>query len=64
MAKCPYCLVAVKIEDFFEDKEKALIGTRKKFNGESFLYANQSIVTRMWVCPHCESILGFSESKL
>ncbi len=60
MGKCPYCSKDLHIEDFFvvEKKEtkKGKIKTRvREFKGEIQGYC------KMWVCPSCETILGFSD---
>lgn len=47
MAKCPYCENEVEIKDV-KQEEKQLIGIYHKL--------------KMFFCPHCEKILGFSEA--
>jgi hypothetical protein len=66
MPKCPYCKNELAIEDFFitEQKEtkKGKIKTRVKgFNGQELsMGINRA---KMWVCPSCDSILGFTEYR-
>ena len=66
MPKCPYCKTELTIEDFFitEEREtkKGKIKTRVKgFNGpELSMGINRA---KMWVCPSCDSILGFTEYR-
>lgn len=56
---CPYCKSVVHLEDFFENikyykgnKDRV---TKADFKGERIGY------TRMWACPSCDTILGFSQ---
>lgn len=72
MGKCPYCSQELQIEDFFK---KIVIKNRKgeitktkhgAFKGK--VLRNRSIVLnlrytycKMWVCPSCDTILGFTE---
>ena len=72
MGKCPYCHQELQIEDSFK---KIVIKTRKgeikktklgDFKGK--VVRNTSITLRakysyckMWVCPSCDTILGFTE---
>ena len=65
MSKCPYCKDDFHLEDFFEvvtkETKKGKIRTHfHDFKGES--YAVRSYGVKMWACPSCDTILGFSES--
>jgi len=67
MSKCPYCNVEIHLEDFFDVSEKETKkGKIKKrigdFKGEKLYVGLSSNNVRMWVCPSCDKILGFSES--
>ena len=67
MSKCPYCNAEIHLEDFFEVTEKETKkGTIKKrigeFKGEKEWVGVARNNVRMWVCPSCDKILGFSES--
>ena len=66
MSKCPYCNVEIGLEDFFEVIEKEKKGIFKKkigdFKGERIHVGMGFNRVRMWVCPSCDKILGFSES--
>ena len=67
MSKCPYCNVDIKLEDFFDVIEKeSKKGLFKKrigdFKGERIHVGFGFNNVRMWVCPSCDKILGFSES--
>jgi hypothetical protein len=62
MAICPYCEAEIHIEDFFEQKiKKTKKGEIKKkiglFKGEALMMMR----IKMWACPSCDKILGFSE---
>ena len=64
MSKCPYCKVDLHIEDFFEvlekETKKGKLKTKiKEFKGESIEIYRQGF--KMWACPGCDTILGFSE---
>jgi len=66
MGKCPYCSKELHIEDFFvvEKKEtrKGKIRIRtQEFKGESIPGIGWSRSCKMWACPSCDTILGFSE---
>jgi len=59
MGKCPYCSKELHIEDFyssFKEKKKGEI-IAHDFLGENVNYR----YTKMWVCPSCDTILGFTE---
>ncbi len=67
MSKCPYCDAEILLEDFFDVREKETKkGTIKKrigaFKGEGLNVGVSFNYVRMWVCPSCDKILGFSES--
>ena len=56
MAKCPYCNEEVHLSDFFSEMRKSFSGRIKgTFKGEKI---NR---VKMFVCPHCEKILGFTD---
>jgi len=57
MPKCPYCNVEIHLEDFFDGKTK-----NRNFKGQRSMVGNHFNWVRMWVCPSCDKILGFSES--
>ena len=65
MAKCPYCDSEHVIEDFFNISTKETKKGKIKVNIESFNGQELRIglwhEVKMWVCPSCDSILGFSE---
>ncbi len=54
--KCPFCKKELHIYDFYatEVDKKG----RKKFRGFKGEYTKRK---KMWYCPFCGSILGFSE---
>ena len=60
MPKCPYCKSEVHIEDFFDNITYRKDNTikRAEFKGESLI----SFAYRMWVCPSCDTILGFTHA--
>ena len=65
MPKCPYCNSEIHIEDFFniftrESKKGKIKGRRFDFKGE-FIEASYNQTYKMWSCPSCDKILGFSE---
>lgn len=68
MSKCPYCNKEIHLEDFFivtkKETKKGKIKTKiLDFKGEYFrigLIGFRNYV-RMWACPLCDTILGFSE---
>jgi hypothetical protein len=57
-----FCKNEVHLEDFFENIKHRKDGrvTRAEFKGESMENLG-SVRTKMWVCPSCDTILGFSE---
>ncbi|MFW9972321.1 MAG: hypothetical protein ACFFDF_19200 [Candidatus Odinarchaeota archaeon] len=64
MGKCPYCSKELHLADFFESimrvsKEGNLHVRSDDFKGEQTL---SSPFIKMWVCPSCNTILGFTES--
>ena len=65
MSKCPYCKVDLSIEDFFEVREyetkRGKIKTKELFKGGTKNVGFPHVNVRMWACPGCETILGFSE---
>ena len=66
MPKCPYCNIEIHLEDFFDVIEKETKkGTIRKrigdFKGELLYVGLSRNDVRMWVCPSCDKILGFSE---
>jgi len=65
MPKCPYCQNEINIEDFFNIPTKQLTKGEKKarlgdFKGQ-YLQVGYRSYAKMWSCPSCDSILGFSE---
>ena len=67
MPKCPHCDVDIFLDDFFEievkESKKGKIKKRiRGFKGEFKSIGYQHEV-RMWSCPSCDKILGFSEYK-
>lgn len=66
MSKCPFCNADIHLQDFYEVYEKEKKGKIKTrlgdFKGEMFKgIVGQEI--RMWACPVCEKVLGFSEHR-
>lgn len=66
MSKCPYCKEDFSIEDFFEvttkETKKGKIKTRVgSFKGGSYDTGWRGF--KMWACPGCDTILGFSEYR-
>ena len=64
MSKCPYCKVDLHIEDFFvvleKETKKGKLKTKVKgFKGGSIDKGWSGF--KMWACPGCDTILGFSE---
>ena len=64
MSKCPYCKGDFHLEDFFEvvtkeTKKGKIRADFRDFKGES--YGVRGYGVKMWACPGCGSILGFSE---
>jgi len=63
MSKCPYCSKDLHLEDFFEistrvtRKGKVKV-TKRDFSGE---YLADFPNSKMWACPSCDTILGFTE---
>ena len=67
MSKCPYCDVEIHLEDFFEvfekeDKKGKIKKKMGEFEGERMHVGIGWNRVRIWVCPSCDKILGFSES--
>ena len=66
MPKCPYCKKELYIEDFFDvqtrETKKGKIKTKiRGFRGEILERGWHSL--KMWACPSCDSIMGFSEYR-
>ena len=65
MSKCPYCQKDLMFEDFYgvvteKEKKKGKIITKLKgFKGASYKSIGYGV--KMWACPGCDTILGFSE---
>ena len=65
MSKCPYCQKDLTFDDFFvvvtekETKKGKIITKLKDFKGSS--YSRGTYGVKMWACPGCDTILGFSE---
>ncbi|TKJ22764.1 MAG: hypothetical protein CEE43_05925 [Promethearchaeota archaeon Loki_b32] len=74
MSKCPYCKSEVSLEDFFhhsskitkKGKPKIKLGEFKGVQMKQWLGKTKSVLVyvRMWACPLCDTILGFSEFHL
>lgn len=67
MSKCPHCDVNIVLEDFFEvEVKETRKGKIKKrisgFKGE-FIHIGYKNEVKMWSCPSCDKIIGFSEYK-
>ncbi len=64
MGICPYCNAEVHLADFFvKDLGKKISRKRlfkKQFVGEGEMSLSGHGL-RMYTCPHCNKILGFSE---
>ena len=65
MGKCPYCSIELHLGDFYEESQEVIrkkeIRIRyrvKEFKGE----LSEIGWTKMWVCPSCDTILGFTET--
>jgi len=62
MGKCPYCKADLHLEDFFDIERKE---TKKgKTRIKSLKYKGESLQLewiKMWVCPTCDTILGFTD---
>jgi len=69
MGKCPYCSKELHIEDFFVVKQretkKGKIKTKVgEFKGESIEPPRLGVGDiKMWACPSCDAILGFTEYR-
>ena len=69
MGICPYCEEEIDIEDFYYEMEEVIHGKKKDkvkkvemFSGQVYeLRHNHSL--RMYNCPKCKKILGFSEYR-
>jgi len=72
MPKCPYCTKELQIEDFFKKivikNRKGEIKKRKLGEFKGKVAKDHSIALnirhsfcKMWVCPSCDTILGFTE---
>ncbi len=61
MSKYSYCNKKIHLEDFFKVKDVPVL-ERKVYNftGEVIQVSDRHSV-KMWSCPWCDSILGFSE---
>jgi hypothetical protein len=64
MSKCPYSNEVFHLEDFFEvdtkeTKKGITITNLRDFKGESYRLRGYGV--KMWACPNCDTILGFSE---
>jgi hypothetical protein len=65
MPKCPYCKVGIHLDGFFDVVLKETINGKiikelGEFKGEQLNIGLNNKV-RMWCCPSCDRILGFSE---
>jgi len=66
MPKCPYCKKDLIIEDFFEVSTKVTRKGKIKAKVKGFRGEKRSKGWggyKMWSCPACDNILGFSEYK-
>ena len=65
MGICPYCESEIHLSDFFSEHEnkKKFLGLKtynRNFQGESY-NINLGNAVKMYTCPRCNKILGFSE---
>ena len=69
MGLCPYCNHEIHLADFFDIKKEkrkkdGTLSIQGELKGEQILYYSArprgSVKTRMYVCPACNKILGFS----
>lgn len=65
MSKCPFCEADIFLEEFFhttikETKKGKIKKKTGEFKGESMSLGYRHGV-KMWTCPSCDKILGFSE---
>jgi len=67
MSKCPYCEANLSLEDFFVVLEKVSKKGKVKTSIGEFKGVSMSVGIRqsvkMWACPGCDTILGFSEYR-
>ena len=61
MAVCPYCGEKIYLEMFFAERNR-FFGPKYEFTGQE-LDNGYDHKVKMWVCPHCDKVLGFSEYK-
>lgn len=62
MGLCPYCKEELHIKDFFDKEGQGIINISYECKQETINVTHFG-VARMWVCPHCDMILGFTEFK-
>ena len=66
MGICPFCETEIHLNQYFEEKlGKKFMGMQSKtvdFKGEMMNVGYKNEV-RMYTCPNCNKILGFSEHK-
>lgn len=67
MSKCPFCEADIFLEEFFhttvkETKKGKIKKKTGEFKGETMHVGFKNYV-KMWTCPSCDKILGFSEYK-
>ena len=66
MGICPYCEAEIHLSSYFEKQlGKKFLGMQSSttvFTGESMSFGYQNEV-KMYTCPACSKILGFSEFK-
>ena len=71
MPKCPFCNEEVAFNDFFNKQPK--LDRKGEIKGYNFeiahefeqkIYGNNTVLIHMYVCPHCDKILGFSERPM
>ena len=66
MTKCPFCDMKIELADFFvQVEEQGFLGltTNYKFKGNEIQFHGRgNKVCRFWACPHCDTLLGITET--
>ena len=62
MGKCPYCNAELHLGNFFTQAGTLLGMPLRKFEGETMKIGYKNAV-KMFTCPKCDKILGFSEYR-
>ena len=65
MGICPYCESELHLADFYKKVQGKFLGkktTKLEFQGET-INVGLMAFSQMYVCPHCNKILGFSERQ-